>query len=190
MNRIISPALNTMIATSSVYILFLAGFLYLFMGVPYSVFKFFNLSKFSSRRMYYVYEQLDFVDKLEDKTIYLKKKDKAKLQQVIDEIQTLPSGVSAKIVKRKVEKICKYTPDWKLYLLSFLLTPVTANFCMFLSVSLGDNSFLGFFFFLGFLATGPVLFVLLSKVNAPNNKAAHEEIQQHTAHLLESLQNR
>lgn len=175
---------------ASVYSLFIAGCLYLFMGVPYSILRYFTLSKFQIRRMCYAYEQLDFVEKLEDKTIYLKNKEKEKLQVIIDEIAQLPPTVSAKVVKSKVEKICKFVPDWKLYLLSAILMPLSGQGVLFLAITLGDEYFLGFFIFLGFLVLGPVIYILLSKVNEPNNKRAHEQIQQHTAHLLESLQNR
>lgn len=181
---------NTAVVTSSVYLLFIAGCLYLFVGVPYYILKFFALKKFRSQRMNYVYQHFHISETTESTPLHLKKAEIEKLDLLIHGLEELAPYITGKTVKRTVQKVCGYVPDGLLILLSVLAVPLTSTFVVFICSTLGDDYFLGFFMLLGFLGLAPFLFIFLSKINSTRNEQANSDMQHHTARLLDFLQNK
>lgn len=181
---------QTDMVVNSVYVLFITGCIYLFVCVPYSILKYFALKRYRSDLMHYVYQELDMETRGEQKQVYLSKKQGEKLGVLLAEIKALPSYSSGKTVKTLVQKICGYVPDGKLYLYSVLAVPVTSFLVVLFCSTFGDNSFLGFFMLLGFLGASPFVFLLFIKLNTSRNKEVNMEMQQHTARLLDFIQNK
>lgn len=185
-----SAMAQTDMVVNSVYVLFITGCIYLFVCVPYSIFKYFALKRYRSDSMEYVYQKLQMESSSQGKQVYLSKKRAEKLHQILEEIKELPSYTSGKTVKSLVQKICGYVPDGKLYLYSVLALPVTSSLVVLFCSTFGDSSFLGFFMLLGFLGASPFVYLLFIKLNKEKNRVANEEMQHHTARLLDFIQNK
>lgn len=177
----------TPVEMGSIYLIFGVCCIYLFVGIPYILIKCLMLYRFDSNRIYYVYQKLDFVNTTMDKMIYLKGKDQNKLNKLIEEINELPVNVPYTQVERKVQKVCRYIPDWILYLVSFLISPLSTSLVMFTCVTLGDNSFGGFFLLLGFLGFAPVFIIVILKVSSAKNSKVTAEVNYHTSRLLDFI---
>lgn len=158
---------------------------YLFIRVPYSIMKYFALQKFRGDKMEYVYENLGIISDVN--MPHLETHEVEELDRIVASLKNMSRDSSKSEVRKKVQQACDATPDWILYLISTLTSPISAHILLFGCVKFGDEYFLGFFLLIGCLLAGPTIHEVIHRIIAQKKKDEKAEIQYHTEKLLKFL---